>query len=115
MTCNNKCIHYPICEQRKFDFANIDECPHYLDLSNREAIKYLIVPVATSTMPSAEYLVQKRAYDLAIKALEERPHAEWVNTSIYDTDGECSYCCYVSKKYYNFCPNCGADMRKENK
>lgn len=38
---------------------------------------------------------------------------EWVNTSPYDDKGECSRCCYVSKKYYSFCPNCGADMRCE--
>lgn len=29
MTCNNKCIHFPVCEQKKFDFANIDECEYY--------------------------------------------------------------------------------------
>ena len=40
-------------------------------MTNKEAIKYLIAPVATSTDPSAEYLKQKEAYDLAIKALED--------------------------------------------
>lgn len=39
-------------------------------MTNKEAIKYLIAPIATSTEPSAEYLKQKEAYDLAIKALE---------------------------------------------
>ena len=39
-------------------------------MTNEEAIKYLIAPIATSTEPSAEYLKQKEAYDLAIKALE---------------------------------------------
>lgn len=29
MTCNDKCIHFPVCEQKKFDFANIDECEYY--------------------------------------------------------------------------------------
>lgn len=29
MTCNNKCIHFPVCEQKKYDFANIDECQYY--------------------------------------------------------------------------------------
>lgn len=37
---------------------------------------------------------------------------EWVNISPYDDEGECSICCYVSKKYYNFCPNCGIRMNK---
>ena len=45
-------------------------------MTNKEAIKYLIPPVATSTKPSAEYLKQKEAYDLAIMALEERPQGE---------------------------------------
>ena len=29
MTCNDRCIHYPVCEQKNFEFANIEECPHY--------------------------------------------------------------------------------------
>lgn len=39
-------------------------------MTTKEAIKYLIAPVATSTDPSAEYLKQKEAYGFAIKALE---------------------------------------------
>ena len=39
-------------------------------MTNKEAIKYLIVPTATSTKSSTEYLKQKEAYELAIKALE---------------------------------------------
>ena len=29
MTCNKNCIHYPVCELKKYDFANIDECQYY--------------------------------------------------------------------------------------
>ena len=29
MTCDNKCIHYPVCEQKNFEFANIEDCPYY--------------------------------------------------------------------------------------
>lgn len=39
-------------------------------MTTKEAIKYLISPIATSTNPSAEYLKQEEAYELAIKALE---------------------------------------------
>ena len=39
-------------------------------MTNEEAIKYLIRPFATSTNSYNEYLKQKEAYDLAIKALE---------------------------------------------
>ena len=41
-------------------------------MTPEEAIKYLIAPIATSTEPSAEYLKQKEAYDLAIEALKMR-------------------------------------------
>lgn len=40
-------------------------------MTNKEAIKYLIAPTATSTKPSAEYLKQEEAYGLAIKALKK--------------------------------------------
>lgn len=39
-------------------------------MTNEDAIKYLIPPTATSTNPSATYLKQKEAYNLAIKALK---------------------------------------------
>ena len=42
---------------------------------------------------------------------DERPQSEWINTSPYDDKGECPRCCYLSKKYYKFCPNCGAQMK----
>ena len=48
MTCNDKCIHYPVCEQKNFDFANIEDCPHYLDLSKE--IRTIKVP----TYPDGE-------------------------------------------------------------
>lgn len=55
-------------------------------MENKEAIKYLIAPVATSTNPSAEYSRQKEAYELAIKALkdvdrlEDENHSNFVNS-----------------------------------
>lgn len=55
-------------------------------MRNKEAIKYLIVPTATSTKPSVEYLKQKEAYELAIKALkdierlEDENHRNFVNS-----------------------------------
>ena len=41
-------------------------------MTNTEAIKYLIEPVATSTEPSEEYRKQKEAYNMAIEALERK-------------------------------------------
>ena len=41
---------------------------------------------------------------------------EWINTAEpYMSDNiVCSVCGYNSICEYNFCPNCGADMRKES-
>ena len=88
-------------------------------ITNKEAIKYLIRPIATSTGSCNEYLKQKEAYDLAIKALEERskerPQAEWLYFEGVSTSGylECSKCGETDfhKKYSNFCPNCGKYMK----
>lgn len=48
-------------------------------MTNKEATKYLIAPVATGTKPNAEYLKQKEAYDLAIKALKDVERLEEEN------------------------------------
>ena len=81
-------------------------------MDNKEAIKYLIPPIATSTEPSAEYLKQKEAYDLAIKALE-RPKGEWIRQD--DKWIQCSNCkdgLYgISITGFEYCPFCGADMK----
>lgn len=52
-------------------------------MTNKEAIKYLIAPTATSTSPSESYLKQKEAYELAIKALKENLQGEgWLDNFI---------------------------------
>lgn len=98
-------------------------------MTNKEIIKYLIAPVATSTEPSAEYLKQKEAYDLAIKALEEqRPKGMWIHRRVIAKNRSfdmvvCSNCWEefswdaetgVSMDNYETCPNCAADMRENN-
>lgn len=58
---------------------------------------------------------------MAIETLkEERPHGEWIPSVIgratkYKMCKECGFEVdkYVSNAY-NFCPNCGADMRTQN-
>lgn len=57
----------------------------------------------------------------------ERPQGKWIQTEVIDDDSEygvngdaseCSNCKHIENShywtttYYNFCPNCGADMRK---
>lgn len=71
---------------------------------------------------------RRLALDLAIKALEERPHGEWINEHCVDIGyktAECSCCGERSRlishdtgfgykyEYYPFCHWCGADMLKE--
>ena len=54
---------------------------------------------------------------MAIEALKDRPKGEWeelLPNTYYCTN--CDRCVVTSKKEikkYNFCPNCGADMRSE--
>lgn len=64
-------------------------------MTNKEAIKYLIAPFATSTKSYNEYLKQKEAYDLAIKALKTLDHCTYFGQGLcgkcvhYDYD--CTY------------------------
>lgn len=87
-------------------------------MTTEEAIKYLIIPTATSTKPSAEYLKQKEAYELAIKALEERSQGKWIikpkenSQSAILICNKCRHFIQITSDK-NFCPNCGADLRGE--
>lgn len=61
------------------------------------------------------------AYDLAIKALEERPQGEWYYNN--QNGWHCSICNESVKDMptamgiatFNFCPNCGAKMKDNTK
>lgn len=77
----------------------------------------------------------KQAIDMAIEALQEneslarsvneasellrkkRPRGEWIYHAEWYSDGECAFECSKCGMGvdidYNFCPNCGADMRKK--
>lgn len=62
-------------------------------------------------------LTDKRGYTRAVKLLpyEERPQGEWIKHSTYKDVLICSNCNHGSNQVYdtfNFCPNCGAEMRK---
>ena len=60
---------------------------------------------------------QKEALEIAIKALEQTmPKGKWIGEE--SLDGSIRYMCDNCKEfeyvdYYDFCPNCGADMRGE--
>lgn len=62
---------------------------------------------------------EEQARQMAIDAfLEEKPHGEWIDyqDEKYSYLANCSKCGYQMDTheehgYFNFCPNCGADMR----
>ena len=68
---------------------------------------------------------EDEAIDMAIEALQNKPQGEWKPvTEMFDAlDGiktyitgmRCSKCSHMFDfRDYNFCPNCGADMRGDN-
>ena len=60
----------------------------------------------------AEWLRELKAYR---KAEKERPKGEWKHPYFSNIACECSECRMQMPitDYFNFCPNCGADMRGE--
>ena len=64
------------------------------------------------------------AVEMGIKALEEeRPHGEWMQVTARDGEYYCYHKCtncgqtiesgFDNPPLFNYCPHCGADMRKE--
>ena len=52
-----------------------------------------------------------------MRPIEERKTGKWIRGDAEKLTGSqmCSIChkaCYKGKDYFNYCPNCGADMRK---
>lgn len=74
----------------------------------------------------------RKSFEAVLKVIDDHPtieavpvvHAEWKRTDIATEDGWAMYCCsncnfhteyyysFSAKPEYNFCPKCGADMRK---
>lgn len=82
-------------------------------MNNEEAIAIL----ENLKTQGEAFFSRRLALDLAIKALEERPQGEWIEHNSYFH--KCSKCQkivgfdYIEQEgeMFNFCPNCGADMR----
>lgn len=82
-------------------------------MTNQDAIK-LIEHLKDEIVDLSDNEIQ--AFDLAIKALEDKPQGEW---KVYARQGGipisdyCTNCKYEMRWYknkYNYCPNCGAKM-----
>ena len=101
--CEN-CIHEKVCGVL---FPN--NCPFYCEEPKQEEL----------TLEKAiDYLTEIGWLPEHDRILTERPHGEW----IWNTDNhyaqrrycKCSICGIgMGNTEYDFCPNCGADMRKE--
>ena len=67
--------------------------------------------------PTFEYPFYQEAYQTGYEeGLNARPKGKWVKDYTHEEHGEtsivCSICSYSVPNKSNFCPNCGADMRK---
>ena len=81
-------------------------------MTNKEAIEELkgMQDFINGTRLKGE--IRAEVFDLAIKALEERPQGEWIDTG---SGQECNVCHEVQYGYDNFryyCARCGAQMQK---
>lgn len=93
-------------------------------MTNKEAInilKYDRDYLYTNNRGNDKPCYNEEAYKLAIKALEERPKGEWIESPYEELRKhgyfKCSNCGVGFKRfdkeyqcYDNFCPNCGANM-----
>lgn len=84
-------------------------------MTNREALEV----IERFGVDSRGYPKLKEALDMAIEALSAQPErkGEWVNARDgYDGHVKCNKCFKTydwtsDAQYFNFCPNCGADMK----
>ena len=78
MTCNDKCIHFPVCEQKKYDFANIDECMYYAEnlvKDSQQIVKELVKEIRTIKIPTypdgEEYCIRCIPADILNESMSE--------------------------------------------
>ena len=74
MTCNNKCIHYPVCEQKKWEFANINECEYYADKDRPKGeftdLERKVIADSINYLLGAELLKENGYTETVINALK---------------------------------------------
>ena len=83
------------------------------DCISREAVHDLMAMLLSDYLHDEDRekieLIDAKIAELPSVTPEEKT-GKWIN--VHDNIGECS-CCGINKMHvwYNFCPNCGADMR----
>ena len=109
-TCED-CI-WNVCNYNKIDWEGEDGY-----ISRRDAIRWVKTECNPYGKPTLDFESGKRV----IEHLEQMPSAEpktgeWIQKDMYPDRfcSECNYAVWDSEaEEYNFCPNCGADMRGE--
>ena len=89
-------------------------------LKQNRAAAAFYAKVSNRTKTIESELLDVEAFTMAIEALKDRPHGEWIDKGTY---AECSICGADSGTQFDgvqpvpritsFCPDCGADMRGE--
>ena len=82
---------------------------------NRTTVDEAIDWLSTLPLACKDGAKAKLITDMAIEALKDRPQGEWVDNGIEDSIlSKCTVCGFdVGAFTFNYCPNCGADMRGE--
>ena len=79
-------------------------------MTNEQAIKNIV-----AYMYYEEDIPEEvgKAFDVAVKALKERPQGEWIKlTDKYGDSVRCPFCNKeIAGTDLNFCVKCGADLR----
>jgi len=87
----------------------------------QDCINYMRSQIKQMEKHPRSYEFNLPYYRKTVELLEkaERPHGEWKPhdqyglTKVWYERYKCSNCNEYGWIYWNFCPNCGADMRKE--
>lgn len=65
--------------------------------------------------PTVEYPFYQEAYQTGYEeGKNDRPHGKWITYDVLHCLQYCSECRVDFDYKWNFCPNCGADMREAN-
>lgn len=80
------------------------------EIDNAPTVKFSLMP-ADESKEEAYMRGYKKGKIAGILKGKERPQGEWIK--LRDYDFKCSLCGLSMMDKYNFCPECGADMRGE--
>ena len=80
---------------KRYDF------PYFTVSFDENKLKEIVQTEVIDKIKSGEIVLQ-----------DERPQGEWIYDEDYINPYRCDKCNYHNDDKTNFCPNCGADMRK---